>query len=118
MTTFLHWAPRSLSLAFVAFLSIFALDVFTGPFEWMMLVGFAIHLIPSFALLALTAVAWRFPLVGTVAFIGFAVFYVWMVGFDRPWSWYAGISLPSLVVGLLYLADWWRSRKGTSTPVL
>lgn len=111
MQNVIHWSPRILSIAFVAFISIFALDVFTSPFEWMMIVGFLVHLLPSFALLALTAIAWRHPLVGAIAFVGFALGYVLMVGFDRPWSWYAFISLPSLIVGLLYAADWLRTRK-------
>lgn len=110
MDSILHLAPRTLSLAFIAFLSIFALDVFEGSFEMMMLVGFLIHLLPSFVLLALTLVAWRYPLVGVLAFIGFALGYVFLVGPNRPWSWYAVISLPSFVVGILYFVDWWRKR--------
>lgn len=110
MEHFVYWAPRILSLAFVAFISTFSLDVFEGSFEWMMIAGFLVHLLPSFALLALIIVAWRYPLIGVIAFIGFAVAYVWLVGFDRPWSWYAAISLSSCIVGLLYAADW-RQRK-------
>ncbi len=113
MGDFLHWAPRILSLAFVAFISTFALDVFEGPLEWMMIIGFLVHLMPSFALLVFTVVAWRFPLIGAIVFIGFAGAYVWLLGFDRPWTWYAAISLPSCVVGLLYAAGW-RQRKGAS----
>ncbi len=110
----LHWTPRILSLLFVAFLSLFALDVFTRPFEPMMLVGFLVHLLPSFALFALAIVAWRFPLVGAIAFIGFALAYIWLVGFDQPWSWYALISGPSLIIGALYLADWFMHRRGST----
>lgn len=111
MDRFLHYAPRLLSLVFVAFLSVFALDVFEGQFNALMIVGFLIHLLPSFALLALTIIAWRYPVAGAGAFIGFALAYVMLAGFDRPWSWYAAISLPSLLVGVLYLADWLYSRK-------
>ena len=111
MNRFLYWSPRILSFAFIVFLSLFALDVFTGPFEPMMFVGLAIHLIPSFALTALALVAWRFPLVGAIAFIGFAMAYVGLVGFDRPWSWYAFISGPSLMVGFLYLIDSYLNKK-------
>ena len=105
-----HWTPRVLSLLFVGFLSIFALDVFTGPFEPIMIAWFLIHLLPSFALLALTFIAWRHPLVGTFAYIGFAFLYVLLVGLDRPWSWYALISGPSFIIGILYLADWFTHR--------
>jgi hypothetical protein len=106
-----------LSIGFVLFISLFALDVFTGPFTPMMFVGFLVHLIPSFILLGAIVLAWKYDLVGVVMFLGFAAFYIWSVGFDRPWSWYAGIALPSAIVGILFLVNWYqkRSRK-LSTP--
>ena len=76
-----------------------------------MLVGFAIHLVPSFVLLALVAAAWRYPLVGAAAFFGFAIWYVWSVGFDRPWSWYMAIAAPALVVGALFGISWIQERR-------
>jgi len=39
------------------------------------------------------------------------MFYVLMVGFGRPWSWYAGISGPAALVGILFLISWWQKRK-------
>lgn len=110
MNTFIYWSPRILSLLFVGFLSLFALDVFDGPMTGAMILGFLIHLLPSFALLALTFVAWRYPLVGAIVFIGFAVGYIWLVGFDRSWTWYAAISGPALIVGVLYSLNWMRTR--------
>lgn len=112
----IYWLPRLLSIGFVLFLSVFALDVFEGPFEPMMLVGFIVHLLPSLILLGAIIVAWKYDLVGALMFLGFAVFYVLMVGPGRPWSWYAGISLPSAIVGMLYLTRWYlqRSRRGAS----
>ncbi len=107
----LYWSPRILSLLFVGFLSLFALDVFTGPVSIAMILGFLVHLLPSFALLVLAILAWRYPLVGAVAFIAFAFAYVLLAGFDRPWSWYAAISLPCLIIGTMYLADWLYHRK-------
>lgn len=99
-----------LSIGFVLFLSIFALDVFTGPFEPMMLVGFLIHLIPSFVLLGAVLLAWKYDLVGAIMFIGFATLYVWDVGFTRPWSWYVGIVAPAAIVGSLFLVSWFLKR--------
>lgn len=109
------WAPRVLALTFVAFLSLFAFDVFEGPFHAMMIVGFLIHLLPSLALLALAIVAWRFPIVGAIAFIGFALLYIFLAGFDKPWSWYTLVSGPAMIIGILYVIDWFDSRtKGGS----
>ena len=78
-----YWLPRLLSIGFVLFLSVFALDVFTWPFEPVMLIGFLVHLIPSFVLLAAVLIAWKYDLVGAIMFLGFALFYVWDVVFDR-----------------------------------
>lgn len=100
------WTPRILSLVFVGFLSLFALDVFTEYSGFAVVVPLLIHLIPSLILLALVIVAWKREIVGTITFLGFAVFYVYTVGFDRHWTWYAFISGPATIVGLLFLASW------------
>lgn len=98
--------PRVLALLFVGFLSLFALDVFSEYQGWNTVFALLIHLVPSLVLLTVVVIAWRFELVGAVVFIGAAVFYVWDVGFGRPWSWYAAIVGPALLVGLLYFGSW------------
>ncbi len=111
MKNILYWSPRILSIAFVLFLSLFALDVFGAYTGWELVTALLIHLLPSFVLLGVAIISWKYDMVGAVAFLGFAVFYVLMVGFDRPWSWYAGISGPAALVGLLFLLNWFRKRK-------
>jgi len=106
----IHWLPRILSIALVLFLSLFALDVFSENSGWQALLGFLIHLLPSFVLLAVVLISWKYELVGAIAFLGSAAFYVFMVGFDRPWSWYAGISGPAAIVGILFLLSWVQKR--------
>ena len=101
-----YWLPRILSIAFVLFLSLFALDVFNEYSGWSIALPLLIHLIPSFVLAGALAIAWKHEWVGAFIFLGFAVFYIWMVGFDRHWSWYAGIAFPSATVGVLYLVSW------------
>jgi len=109
-TRIIYWLPRILSVAFVLFLSLFALDVFGEYSGWQAVLGFFIHLLPSLVLLAVALISWKYDLVGAVAFLGFAVFYVFMAGFDRPWSWYAGISGPATIVGILFLLSWLQKR--------
>ncbi len=113
MSTVLYWTPRIVSLLFVGFLSLFALDVFTDPVEPMMLVGFLIHLLPTFALLAISAVAWRYPLVGALGFLGFTVWYVWATAFDVPFPWYMIIAGPTLILAVLYYFSWRQERRKT-----
>lgn len=100
------WAPRILAVAFILFLSLFALDVFSEYEGWDTLVPLLMHLIPSLVLAAIVLIAWRREWVGAVAFLGFAVLYVIDQGFDRPWSWYAGIPAPAAILGILYLTSW------------
>lgn len=111
-TKIIYWLPRILSIAFVLFLSLFALDVFGEYSGWQAVLGFLIHLLPSFVLLAVILISWKYDLVGAIVFLCFAIFYVFLVGFDRPWSWYVGISCPSAVVGILFFLSWFqKSRK-------
>lgn len=56
----LFWAPRALCTLFIAFVSLFALDVFgEGQGFWRTLVDLMMHFIPSFVMLAALVVAWR-----------------------------------------------------------
>jgi len=106
----IYWLPRILSLGFIIFLSLFSLDVFSTSNGWGAVLPFLIHLIPSLILLAITLVAWKYDLVGAVVFLGFAVFYILMAGFNRPWSWYLSISGPAAVVGFLFLLSWLKKK--------
>lgn len=116
MTTFqkvLYWAPRVLSLCFVLFLSLFALDAFSGGPWWVMLGAFLMHLVPALLLLGAVAIAWRHEWFGALVFLGFAAWYVYAAGLDRPWSWYASIALPSAIVGVFFLASWFKKETRT-----
>ena len=106
MEKFLYVSPRILSLLFVGFLSLFALDVFNEYQGWELVTALFIHLIPSLVLLVGVIIAWRYSIVGALIFFGFIAWYLWEAGFDKPWTWYALIVVPALIVGLLYFLDW------------
>ncbi len=110
------WVPRILSIGYVLFISLFALDVFSEYSGTEVFLPLFMHLLPSLMLLLVTVIAWKYELVGAVIFLGFALFYVWDVGFTRPLSWYLAIAVPASVVGILYLISWLqrRSHKKTS----
>lgn len=110
MSRIIVWLPRILSLLFIAFLSLFALDVFNEYQGLAVIIPLLIHLIPSVAMLVLTIVAWKYDLVGATAFLLAAISYVSIVGLGRPWSWYAAISGPALVVAVLYFFSWRQRR--------
>jgi hypothetical protein len=96
---------------FVAFLCLFSLDSFTKFNGWQTVLVVVIHLaIPAVVLLG-TIIAWKKDLVGMAIFFFFAVYYVYMVGPDRHWSWYASISGPAMLIGILYLANWFQNKR-------
>lgn len=107
---FIYILPRSLGIAFVIFLSLFALDVFSEYTGWDLVIALFMHLLPSLILLAAVLISWKYDLAGVIIFLAFAVFYICVAGFDRPWSWYAFISGPAFVVSFLFLMSWLQKR--------
>ena len=108
---FLYWTPRILSVLFVGFLCLFSLDVFDEYQGLATLFALFMHLLIPLVVLIATIVAWKKDLVGTVVFFFFAVYYVYMVGLNRHWSWYVSISGPALLIGILYLLNWLYNKK-------
>jgi len=66
----LFWIPRVLAIIFIGFLSLFALDVFSGEATlFQKLLGFLMHLIPSFILIIVLMISWRKPIIGGIMFM-------------------------------------------------
>jgi hypothetical protein len=103
----LLWSPRILAILVCLFLSLFALDAFgNGTSLSDALPQFAIHVAPMLILLAVTGVSWRWEWVGGVVFTGLAVVYAYIARNHVPWV--LCISVPLLVVGVLFLWSWQR----------
>jgi len=110
----LFWTPRILSIAFIGFLSLFALDVFgAGQGFWRTAQALFMHLIPVFVLVAALALAWRWEWVGAALYSAAGLLYVYMVlTMSRPIPpatrllWIATISGPAFVIAALFLAGW------------
>lgn len=105
-STFILWAPRLAGIVLAGFLALFALDGFDGGSLTETLPAFAMHLLPSLVVLAVVATAWKWEWIGAAGFIALAVVYAWMAGYRLDWV--AVISLPLLLVGLLFFASWRR----------
>lgn len=112
----LFWTPRVLGVLFISFLSMFALDVFGAGYGfWGTALALLMHLMPSLVLLAALGLSWRWPWVGGLAFIGFAVWY--LVPFEMASLLFVYpllVGVPFLI-GLLFMLDWW-CRSGVHTP--
>ena len=107
----LHWTPRILGLLFAAFVSVFALDVFSeGHAFWQTIRALTIHLIPTAVVLGAVAVSWRWGWAGGLVFLALAAWYV-MTSWGRfHWSTYVVIAGPLFLLGLLFETDWWYAR--------
>lgn len=66
----IFWLPRILGIFFVAFVSIFALDVFDGHSGfWRIVFALVIHLIPSMVLVLVLLVSWKWPKLGGLGYL-------------------------------------------------
>jgi len=105
----LFWAPRILTILFALFLSVFALDVFAEMKGFLeTLTALVLHLMPTILVVVLLALAWRWELVGVIAFAGLAFAYVVVMWGRFPWVTYAAISGPLLLMSVLFLLSWRR----------
>ena len=61
--------------------------------------------IPAVVLLG-TLIAWKKDVAGAAIFLFFAMYYVYVVGLDRHWSWYVSIAGPALLIAILFFLNW------------
>ena len=95
----LLWSPRVLGILVALFIGMFALDAVgegIGPF--------LVHLTPTFLMLIVVALSWRWPWVGGAVFIALAVLY--SVSVWGRLDWILVIAGPLLVVGGLFVVSW------------
>jgi hypothetical protein len=117
----LYWAPRIICILAIAFISLFAADSFgPGRSIWQQLAAFFMHMIPSFVLLAILLVAWKWELIGgillTAVGIGLSPF-IYMLNFKRTHA--TGMSIVSVLIvtvpfvlaGILFLIGYYRKKK-------
>lgn len=104
---FLYWSPRILAIFFAAFLSLFALDVFSEGYGFgETLIALVMHLVPTLIVVVALVIAWRWEWVGAVLFFGLALSYWVMAWGQFPFVNYLTISGPLLLTGLLFLFNW------------
>lgn len=103
----LYWSPRILCILFAMFLSLFALDVFSGNSTfWQSVLAFLIHLIPVYIVLLVLALSWRWEWIGGVLFIGLSLFYLIITWGRFTWVAYLTISGTAALLGVLFFLNW------------
>ncbi|MCI5077287.1 hypothetical protein [Oricola sp.] len=104
MTRISRWAARVIAIAAILFLSMFALDAFRPGTLWTeAAIEFAVHLLPSLALLVALVIAWRIEWLGGILFLfaGLSPFLL----LSNPAAVNLMLGGPLLVAGLLFLAS-------------
>ena len=108
----LFWTPRLLSIAYIVFLSLFALDVFGEVHGFgTTLLALLIHLIPALVLLVVLIVAWRWEWIGAALYAAAGILYVVTVLPLRispaaKLNWSLTIAGPAFLVAAMFLANW------------
>ena len=98
------WIPRILTIAFIIFISLFALDSFGTSDPWYMeVLGFLIHLIPTYILLAILIVFWKKPVYSGVSYIILAIFFTIFFNTYRNIYSFILISILPAFIGILFL---------------
>ena len=109
-----HWLPRIICIVSIFFISIFAADAFApGLTICQQLRDFLIHLIPSFVLLGVFIVAWRWELIGGIIFFIIGVVmspFVFMLNYHRNhipigmcFVIVLMITFPFIITGVLFI---------------
>lgn len=108
-----HWLPRIMCILAIFFISLFATDSFAAELTiWQQLGAFVIHLIPSFILITVLIIAWKWELIGGLIFIliglGLSPF-VYIKNYQMNHSVgmslgiIASITIPFVIVGILFI---------------
>jgi hypothetical protein len=113
----LYWAPRTLGIVYVLFISVFAFDVFEAHLSFSeLLLALAVQLIPAVILIVVLAFAWKREWLGSVGFIALGLLYMWITKLRFPPAAYFVISGLAFLIGLLFLANWLLRRKPQPSP--
>jgi hypothetical protein len=106
-----------MAIAFILFLALFSLDVFGNEYTfWETVIGLFMHNIPSMVLLVVLLIAWRYEIVGAIAFVLAGLAYIGLLAMNPEFEWYMiswslTIAGPAFLVGILFWIGWRQKRK-------
>jgi hypothetical protein len=109
-----HWLPRIICILAIMFISLFATDAFgPGLTIWQQLGAFIMHMIPSFVLIAILIVAWKWELIGGIIFASIGLVaspFIFMLNHGRNHFTIGAsigvvmaITFPFIVIGVLFI---------------
>ena len=116
-----HWLPRILCIMAILFISIFSLDAFDpGLTLGEQLLGFLMHNIPTYILITLLVIAWKWEFIGGIVFILIGLFttpFIYTHNYAMNHSVWMSLSVilmitfPFVLVGILFLVSNWMKKK-------
>lgn len=107
----LTWLPRILAILYIDFISLFALDVFSGGYGiWGTILALFMHLIPSFVLIACLILAWGKPTIGGAIFLALGIIFIFSFKTYHRLDVFLVIGLPLLIIGILFILSRKKSR--------
>jgi hypothetical protein len=119
MNKAIYWTPRILTIVFILFLALFALDSFEGDQSMIKkLGGFFIHLIPNFVLILILVVAWKHEWVGTLAFAIAGIAYIILFWGRFPVATFLIISGPLFLIAILFWLSWMNRERINHKPAM
>jgi hypothetical protein len=109
----LYWTPRVLGILYAAFISMFALDVFSEACGfWPTTIALLMHLIPTAIILIVLAISWRWEWVGALLFTAVGLAYTFKT-LQHPHlapmiklNWILFIAGPLFLIGGLFFINW------------
>jgi len=108
----LYWMPRGLAILIAVYLATFALDVFQGGYSFFrLLVALGIHLVPTFIVLIVLAIAWKWELAGGILFILPPLAYTVYIGLRGNFLGGLTLSSPFFLVGALFIIHYSQERR-------
>mgnify|MGYP001179480031 CR=1 FL=1 len=116
----IYWLPRAFSMLFILFLTLFSLDIFGNNYTfWETILGLLMHNIPSIILTILLIIAWKYELVGAIAFTLAGLLYIVQIIINSitvkfEWyylSWAFTIAGPAFLTGILFYVNWKLKKK-------
>ncbi|MGE5348118.1 MAG: hypothetical protein ACM3NP_02460 [Actinomycetota bacterium] len=117
----LHRTPRILFILAIAFISLFAFDAFSPGWTFLQNLGsLMLHLVPTFILIALLVVAWKWELAGgiLITLVGLVVTpFLYNMNYQRTSSANSAfvvilmITLPFIIIGILFIISHFIKRK-------
>ncbi len=116
-----HWLPRILCILAILFISMFSLDTFApGLTLGEQILGFIMHNIPSYVLIALLVIAWKWEYIGGIIFILIGLLtspFMYRHNYAMNHSVWISLSVilvinfPFVLVGVFFLLSNWFKKK-------